>query len=183
MKNKGVVRTTCAYTISVFFFPEKKFLNPRKFSIFCPRNFQSGREKNLENCPRRKIVPEKKTAKFNPRKKNLSREKNTKFCPEKYKKYPKFLPEKKKSHPEKKYEIVPEKTWNCPRKNFKKVGEKKISAREKNQKKYQKNFSRAHFIFSGKKKTLALIGVIFNNYGFNWRRTAYNLFGVRWNSF
>ena len=67
----------------------------------------------------------------------------------------KFLPEKKKSQPEKKYEKVHEKTSNCPRKKLKKVGEKKNSAREKNQKKCPKPFSRALFIFSGKKKTLS----------------------------
>ena len=66
----------------------------------------------------------------------------------------KFLPEKKKNHPEKKFENVPEKTSKCPRIFFFKVGEKTISAREKNPKKYQKPFSRALFIFSGKKKTL-----------------------------
>ena len=67
-----------------------------------------------------------------------------------------FCPRKKKNHPEKKYENVPEKTSDCPRKIKKKVGENKISAREKNQKKYQKPFSRALFIFSGKKKTLSV---------------------------
>ena len=84
--------------------------------------------------------------KINARWKNSAREK--KNVPEKILK---FLPEKKKSHPEKKIEIVPEKTSDCPRKISKKVGEKKISAREKNPKKYQKTFSRALFIFSGKK--------------------------------
>ena len=69
-------------------------------------------------------------------------------------KNPKFLFEKKKNHPEKKFENVPEKTSNCPRIFFKKWARKTISAREKNQKKYQKPFSRALFIFSGKKKAL-----------------------------
>ena len=87
--------------------------------------------------------------KFNARWKNSAREK--KNVPEKILK---FLPEKKKSQPEKKYEKVHEKTSNCPRKKLKKVGEKKNSAREKNQKKCPKPFSRALFIFSGKKKTL-----------------------------
>ena len=63
-----------------------------------------------------------------------------------------FLPEKKKIDPEKKIENVPEKTSNCPRKILRKWARKTISAREKNQKKYQKPFSRALFIFSGKKK-------------------------------
>merc|ERR1712243_14906 len=92
-----------------FFYPREKKLNPRKFSIFCPRCFQTGREKNLENSPRNIIVPEKKTAKFNPRKKNLPREKNAKFCPRKCQRNKKrkntktitpaekILPEKKKS--------------------------------------------------------------------------------------
>ena len=65
-----------------------------------------------------------------------------------------FLPEKKKIDPEKKIENVPEKTSICPRKILRKWARKTISAREKNQKKYQKPFSRALFIFSGKKKTL-----------------------------
>ena len=68
----------------------------------------------------------------------------------------KFLPEKKKSQPEKKYEKVPEKTLDCPREIQKKVGEKKNSSREKNQKQCQKPFSRALFIFSGKKKNTAV---------------------------
>ena len=68
-----------------------------------------------------------------------------------------FLPEKKKINPEKKIENVPEKTSNCPRKILRKWARKTISAREKNQKKYQKPFSRALFIFSGKKKNTARI--------------------------
>ena len=63
-----------------------------------------------------------------------------------------FLPEKKTNQPEKKFENLPEKTSKCPRKNFQKWARKTISAREKKQKKYQKPFSRALFIFSGKKK-------------------------------
>ena len=58
-----------------FFYPRKKKFNPRKFSIFCPRSFQTGREKNLENSPRQKIVPEKKKGKFRLRKKNLPEKK------------------------------------------------------------------------------------------------------------
>ena len=68
--------------------PRKKNFNPRKFSQFCPRSFQSGREKNLESSPRKKNVPEKKKKKTAREKKNPSREKNDKFCPRKLKKYP-----------------------------------------------------------------------------------------------
>ena len=75
-----------------FFYPRKKKFNPRKFSIFCPRIFQTGREKNLENNPRKQNVPEKKNWKFCPRKKKPSREKNAKFCPRKSKKYPRKNP-------------------------------------------------------------------------------------------
>ena len=82
---------------------------------------------------------------------------NKKVCPRKKKmpeKILKFLPEKKTTQPEKKFANVPEKTSKCPRKNFQKCPRKTISAREKKPKKYQKPFSRALFIFSGKKKTL-----------------------------
>ena len=71
-------------------------------------------------------------------------EKKKKTMPEKILK---FLPEKITNHPEKKFETVPEK-------NFQKWARKTISARKKKPKKYQKPFSRALFIFSGKKKTL-----------------------------
>ena len=62
---------------------------------------------------------------------------------------------------------MPEKTSDCPRKIKKKVGEKKISAREKNQEKYQKPFSRALLIFSGKKKHYTLrVGAVWVRFGF-----------------
>ena len=74
-----------------YFYPRKKNLSPRKFSIFCPRIFQSGREKNLGNSPRKKFVPEKKIAKFYPR--------------------------KRKTFPRKKWKILPEKILKAPEKN------------------------------------------------------------------
>ena len=41
-------------TRSVFFFTREKKLNPRKFSIFCPRSFQTGREKSWKQ-PKKNI--------------------------------------------------------------------------------------------------------------------------------
>ena len=60
---------------SVFFLPEKKKVYPRKFSIFCPRSFQTSREKILKTAREERLVPEKKTAKFHPRKKRLPEKK------------------------------------------------------------------------------------------------------------
>ena len=70
-----------------FFFLENKKSNPRKFSIFCPRSFQSGR-----------VIFRKQ-----PEKKKCTREKNSKI-----------QPEKKKNLPEKKMQILPEKMQKVP---------------------------------------------------------------------
>ena len=70
-----------------FFLPEKKKLNPRTISIFCPRSSQTGREKNLENRPRKKFVPKKKQQNST-RKKNSLPEKNILSFPVQMEKIP-----------------------------------------------------------------------------------------------
>ena len=132
------------------------FSYPRKFSIFCPRSFQTGREKNLENRQKKKIVPEKKTAKFNPRKKKSLPEKKIQNFPSwNSKKYLEFLKfQKKKKKPRKNLKICPRKLQNA-RENHVKVGEKNIFHPRKKPKKSAKKLFLGHFSFSRvRKKTL-----------------------------
>ena len=111
--------------LSVFLFTrEKKILNPRKFSIFCPRSFQTGREKILKTAQEKYLCLRKKIAKFNPRKKKCPIKKSN-FHPSNLKKYLEifyFLPEKEKQSSR-------EKIRKCARENYR-LPEKKKSARE-----------------------------------------------------
>ena len=156
-----------------FFFLENKKSNPRKFSIFCPRSFQSGREKNLKNSPRKKIVPEKKTAKFNPRKKSLCPRKIFKVFPVKIEKihWNSWISarERKQFIPRKNSKMCPRKLQTAREKLKKKWARKKNPPEKKTKKSTKKRFL-GHFSFSRvkKKKTLVLLtplppGVTYKN--------------------
>ena len=140
-----------------FFTREKKNWTRENFQYSAREVFKLAEKKILKTAREKKLCPRKKQQNSTREKKIFAREKKSKFPPSKFKKYLeilKFLPEKKKINPRKNLKICPRKlqtAQDCPRKILKKVGEKKISAREKNQKKYQKTFSRALLIFSGKK--------------------------------
>ena len=90
------------------FLPTKRKFKTRKFSIFCPSSFQTGREKNLVNSPGKncdrelnnKIKPEKKKCQSKKIKKiSVEIQKFLNFCPGKIN--------------EKKHGNVPEKIWNA----------------------------------------------------------------------
>ena len=135
-----------------FFLPEKKKVNPRQISKFCPRIFQTGREKNLEDCPRKKIVPEKKTSKSNPRKKSPCPRKKIKLFPVKIEKIPWnswiSAREKNKFFPRKNFKLCPRKLQTARDFFFLSGREKKICPRKK-PRKVPKNVFSGTFHFLG----------------------------------